>query len=439
MAKLPSIPAYGTAGDVEENTAYLGRRQITNYTGHSYLSRFLVFGIGGWIYKKQKHIVERLMEELAGSLKSLFETGLVGANGQTYFAALVGIKGDMDFHSKYWQLLRSYSNIGTTNDLMFCHRCFAGSSEYPGEDYGEQPGWLNTLDSSRPWDVNNPPPLAAIPFDRTAPERALQGDLFHLFKVGVGRDIVGGVIVTLMRKGFFDYENSSKNLPDRFVRAHSVFSLWCRSEGFSPGLRSFSKSFFNIKTMMSAPWVSSKGSDTMLLLRFCCFFLNLNIINPHVDGYKDMLRDMLEVCQSAVNLTMVHSHGAWLERDCARKLYVDLMIVLRGYAALGEQVINMQIRAFIIKPKHHGLHHLAVGLKTALEEGAVLIPSPQIYACETNEDFIGRISRLSRRVGFRLCDLRVCQRVFLKTHALFKARSKPVTVKGHVTKRARRR
>ena len=107
-----------------------------------------------------------------------------------------------------------------------------------------------------------------------------------------------------------------------------------------------------------------------------------------------------------------------------------MMIVLGGYTALGQQVINMQIRAFIIKPKHHGLHHLAVGLKAALEGGAVLIPSPPIFACE---------SRLSRRVGFRLCDLRVCQRVFLKTHALLKARSKPVTVKGHVTKRTRRR
>ena len=404
----------------------LGRRMCTNYTGHSYLSRFLAFGIGGWIYKKQRHVVDRLLSELASNMISLFNTGIRLKDGKVFYAALVGVKGDMDFHEKFWSLTRSYSRIGTSNDLMFCHRCFAGAPGVLGEDYRENPRWLETMDVERPWDVNSPPSLAKIPYDSSCPERALQGDLFHIFKTGLGRDITGGIIVTLMRKGFWDYEGSSRNLPDRFERAHSSFVLWCKAEGHTPGLRSFTKAFFNMtKGLMSAPWTSSKGSDTILLLKFCRFFLNLNIQHAHVPGHRDLLLDMLEVCESALNLTMVHSHGVWLDRPCATKLYVDMMIVLRGYAVLGRRVIDMNIRAFLQKPKHHALHHLAIALKTSLESGCSLVLSPQVFACEINEDYIGRVSRLSRRLGFRLVDLRVCQRIFIKTFALLKRRNQP--------------
>ena len=391
------------------------------------------------MYKKQRHIVDRLMAELGDNMASLFEHGITLKTGEKFYAALCGIKGDMDFHGKYWNLSRCYANIGSINSIQFCHRCFAGDESYPSEDFGEIPTWLETLDYERPWDEECPPALAQIPYDGNSPERALQGDLFHVFKTGLGRDIAGGVIVTMMRKGFWDFEGSSKNLPDRFDRAHASFVLWCQVEGHCPGLRSFSKSYFNMKKgNLSSPWTSSKGSDTILLLRFCCFFLQLNITNPHVHGFEDLLQDMLEVCRSAVSLTRVHSHGVWLERVCATKLYVDMMTVLRGYAVLGRRVIDLGVRAFVHKPKHHALHHLAMALQSSLRSGCCLVLSPQVFACEMNEDYIGRISRLSRRVGFRLVDLRVCQRMFMKTYALLKRRRK-LAKQGNPKPKAKRR
>ena len=427
MATLPGCPDFGPpAEDICSAAAIdLGSQQLTNYTGHSYLSRFLCFGLGGWIYKKQRHVVDRLLTEIATNMASLFETGITLKNGKTYFAALVAIKGDMDFHGKYWNLSRCYSNIGTVNNLQFCHRCFAGAQGYAAEIFSDEPPWLETVDVQRPWNVDCPPPLSLIPFDPSCPERALQGDIFHIFKTGMGRDLAGGVIVTLARKGFWDFPDSSTNFPDRLDRAHATFSMWCKAEGHCPGLRSFSKSYFNMVNLVSAPWTSSKGSDTMLLLRFCCFFLHLNINSPHVLGFEDLLQDMLEVCESAVNMTMIHSHGLWLSRPCATKLYWDMMVVLRGYAVLGRRAINLGVRAFIFKPKIHALHHLALSLRCSLQLGSPRVLSPQAFACEMNEDYIGRISRLSRRVGFRLVDLRVAERLFMKMFALLKRRKNP--------------
>ena len=415
------LPSYGfDAGGLSDETLGLARNMVTNYKGHSYLSRFLLFGVGGWIYKSHPEIIDKLLNEVALDFQQLFQHGVTLSNGMTVFASLVSIKGDMDFHKKTAKLSRSYANLGSVNLIEICHQCLAGGSDFAFEDYNETPAWTQSLYVQRPW--NEDPYFSVIPFDAATPERALQGDLMHVFKLGVGRDIVGGVVILLLRKGFFDIEGESKDIRVRFVRAHSHFALWCKAERKTPGLRSFSKSFFNMLSLVSAPWVNAKASDTILLLEWLVFYLKLNIRTPAVAGHELLLHQMLQLCESGLALRMVHHHPLWLERDCARFLYVNMMTVLRAYAFLGKRAIEMNIRAFIQKPKLHALHHLAWTIKTQLEAGATLIASPQMNACDCNEDFIGRISRLSRRVGFRMCDLHVCERYFLKVSSLLKKR-----------------
>ena len=426
LLQRPNIPSYGCDSRVlDENTLKVARAMVTNFKGHSYLSRWLLFGVGGWIYKKHPAIIDKLLLEVAMNLKELFETGvrLSGPNGTTIFAAMVSIKGDMDFHKKVMNLTRSYSNLGTVNLREICHHCLAGGEAHAFEDYSETPSWSSSCYQSRPW--VSEPHLARIPFDSSAPEKALQGDLMHIFKLGVGRDIVGGVVIILLRKGFFDVEGMSKDIRCRFERAHSSFKLWCHAEGKSAGLRSFTKSFFNMTSLVSAPWCNSKASDTILLLQWLVFFIRLNLIHPVVHGWEEFLNPMLQLCESGLALRMTHHHPMWLERNCARFFYVSAMTVLRAYSFMGKKAVEIGIRAFIQKPKMHALHHVAFTIKTRLESGATLIASPQIYACDISEDFLGRISRLSRRVGFRLCDLHVCERYFLKVSSLLRQRKMP--------------
>ena len=44
------------------------------------------------MYKKQPHVVESLLKQLAQNMTSLFENGVVLKNGETFYCALVGIK-----------------------------------------------------------------------------------------------------------------------------------------------------------------------------------------------------------------------------------------------------------------------------------------------------------------------------------------------------------
>ena len=332
------------------------------------------------------------------------------------------IKGDMDFHKKFMNLTRSYGNLGRVRALRICHHCFAGESNYPFEDYAENPQWVNTMYLERPWVSDQPPALSRIPYDAASPEKILAGDLFHIQKLGVGRDVVGGILILLLRLKFFDHPGSTSNIDDRFARAHSMFALWCKAERRSPGLRSFTKAYFNMKSLVSAPWSNSKGTDTILLLEWLAFTLKLNIRSPVVAGHDLLLQQMLQVCQSSLDLKMVHHHKLWMERPCAKKFYVVALTLLRGYAVLGRRSLGLGIRAFIQKPKHHALHHIALAVRDRLVQGDPLVSNPQMTACEINEDYLGRISRLSRRVGFRLVDLRVAQRYFLKVKALVNKR-----------------
>ena len=434
LEKRSCIPSSGAdANTLSQEVLRVAKKQMTNYKGHSYLSHWLLFGVGGWLYKKHPHIIDELMKKLATNFHRLFHEGVTLPDGSQYFGAVIGIKGDMDFHKKAMRLTRSYSNLG--NDIEICHHCKAGGPHYGFEDYSENPAWEESLYQERPWPLEDPPPFSLVPYDRQCPERILQGDIFHIVKLGVARDIIGGCLILLLRLGFMDYPGSTTNIDDRFQRSHSYFAMWCRAQGKSPGLRKFSKAFFNMKSLVSAPWANCKGSDSVLLLQWLSFTLKLYIQNPPVQGHTVLLKNMLQVVDECLALRMLHTHRLWLPRKCAVIFYVRAMTVLRGYAVLGRAAVGLHIRAFIQKPKHHGLHHLAFQLKQDLLRGSTLLLSPQSMACEMNEDFLGRISRLSRRVGFRLCNLRVIERYFLKITCLLKVRRNVKVWKGKRVKK----
>ena len=55
--------------------------------------------------------------------------------------------------------------------------------------------------------------------------------------------------------------------------------------------------------------------------------------------------------------------------------------------------------------------------------------NPEAHCCDMDEDFIGRVARVSRKLNIRLLDKRVLQRQFLKLRALInKRKRKPAKI-----------
>ena len=59
------LPSYGDDLNlVDEKYIQIAQKQLTNFKGHSYLSRWLIFGLGGWVYKKHAHIPTALFTRI---------------------------------------------------------------------------------------------------------------------------------------------------------------------------------------------------------------------------------------------------------------------------------------------------------------------------------------------------------------------------------------
>ena len=394
--------------------------------GHSYLTRHVLFGLPDWIYKHHPEVLEKMTQQVADELSMLFTSGLEVA-GKLYTACLVGIKGDLkQIAEKIAYLNRYYARLGPVSYNGVCAHCMAGTSpSLPFDEISHEPSWASTLHQQRPW--ASTPALCTVPHDNDAPERVLKYDMFHLFKVGLGRDICGSLVL-LARLGYYDDPNGGDdlNIRARLNRCFQHFKLWRMAAGKTAAVRYFSASLFNLKRLSDFAWSNTKGSDTMLLLEYLSFYLTILLRRPNLPATHVVLFRVLKktIGESQKAFNLMYKHGLWLRRACAQNLYLRLMSVLSGYQYLAQHALTMGMTFYALKPKFHAIHHVAYELRVAVLTDAKLIPNPITWNCEMGEDLIGRVCALSLKVSVTTISKRVLQRHFLKKAALIRRHRK---------------
>ena len=410
---------YGPRNDSEQRAITVASAMSSNLEGHSYLTRHIVFGLPDVVYKEYKEVYEEMLTLVANDFTSLFTHGL-DVNGRKYFVALTGCKGDLKHMTEKWACLtRSYSHLGRTQQLGMCSLCHAGLPGYPWDQLAERPDWVDTLFASRPWD--RVPPICTAPFDDTCPELIFRLDLFHVFKVGIGRDVCGSLVI-LARLGFYDDGDDPRNLHARLRRIYKSFRLWCSVNQKTPAVRYFSAALFNVKKSMKSdfPWSNTKASDTMLLLQYIKWYCGVRLAN--LPGPLQQHRRLLQLLQTTTKhglalVDICYTHGLWLERMCAKCFYLRTMSFLSGYQALAKLSAQLGFCGFGIKPKWHALMHLAWEVRTVLETPVPRVMNPVAYCCDQCEDLVGKLCDLALVVDTRSINKRVIQRHFLKANA----------------------
>ncbi|CAE7849130.1 unnamed protein product, partial [Symbiodinium necroappetens] len=192
-----------------------GTWKSTLTSQHLAQTRYFLFGIACSVLKKNKHVTNAVFQKLVDNFNKLLSEGVEVPKMGRIYAAVVGVKGDLDFHLKYYDLVRSYSHVGSRQAGFICHACQASSgvnSQHPFDDFSEDPAWLQTMHQTRPW--NATPILASVPYDDQRPEQVIVWDLLHVLKLGVGRYLIGGALILLLRKGFMDHAGDLKNILD---------------------------------------------------------------------------------------------------------------------------------------------------------------------------------------------------------------------------------
>ena len=359
-------------------------------------------------------------------------------NGHQFFAATIGCKGDLKFHHQIGNLCRSYYNVGTKSEHAICSLCLAGRHGFDFEDCRDDPPWMRTMFSEKPWPEGSTPSLAQIPFQAGAPESIFRLDLFHCFKCGWGRDLTGSSVVMMAQLGYFDSESDSKfNLPARLERAHGWFHLWCKAHQKSAALHSFSKALLNYKNKNSFAWFNVKGSDNTLLTLWLLHAIKLSV-EQGGRGYPRFESALLETLESAkVVFEILHSHSLWLSRVCAQRVQHHLAVVVRGYKVLAREAKRLNVVSYGLKPKLHALDHIGKDFQKQLKDKAPLVLNPLAWSCEANESVVGHVSRLARRVDSRTCGTRVFDRICIKVKGLLSKYGKFKTRRTHGSRKSR--
>ena len=199
------------------------------------MTRFLCGAIPSKMYKAHPGLVDAFLKQLQRDFTELFANGIVAPSGETFRAALIGVKGDYEFHLEVGQLTRSYQNVGRVADHPYCPEC---KDAVAGVDMQPNPNWTGSLYASEPWQTT--PVLSNIPYSGLRRASLYRRDPFHTLKYGFLRDLAAGIILYLAQLQYFDYEGDRKNLESRLARAYSAFKMFCVAEGKTSTLRKFS-------------------------------------------------------------------------------------------------------------------------------------------------------------------------------------------------------
>ena len=331
----------------------------------------------------------------------------------------IACKGDAEFHWEAGKFNRSYHRTGVIRDGLICPHCEAGAQGRSFTDFGDAPAWATTVGHSNPWEIN--PPLNEAPFAASLPASLYKFDPFHVTKFGVFRDAVASCVVQLACMKYFDFiDGESVSIDSRFERAYSLYKLWTLGAGKSATLKKFTKSNFNFERYSQFPWVNCKGSEVTLLLMWLHFLLG-NILAKPPKEPADLLplRAMAQMIEGALNFVgIMHSHGLHLPAACARLQVRAGMTFIRGYAWNAKLCMGLKAAGFRLRPKLHYMHHILFEAQRQLDQGDAFVLSSSLWLCENNEDFIGRLSRISRRVAAKTAGLRTTQRYLVKCRCL---------------------
>ena len=395
---------------------------VHNMKEHSFLSKFLLWVMPCQLYKAHEELTNLVVERIAEDFRRLFYEGVTVQN-RVWTFAICGMKGDMKWHIPIGNLIRHHGTRGKKRPLMMCPECHAGGPGLPYEDVSEQAAWMNTLYQTRPW--NEDPPLTIIPFDPVCGERMHKRDIFHITRLGTYRHYVGSVLVTLISWGYFQIHPpppEGNGADVQLQRSFGHCKLWCATFSKNLALRSFSRRLFNWPNYSTYPWANTKGSDTFLLCQWLIVLVKQFLLQPLDPSHVAMLQVMVEVGEAAVSFSkMLFPHHLFLSRTCAMFAVEQGNIFLRGYSWLAYQSLHhFGICCWAMIPKHHSFRHSILDMELALQTGSDSILSPACTSCEMNEDAIGKVCRLYRRVESRYNMTRVLELYLVKVRLLQK-------------------
>eukprot|EP00438_Fugacium_kawagutii_P012347 Skav221978 [mRNA] locus=scaffold195:1042561:1043835:+ [translate_table: standard] len=381
-----------------------GKLQV-NFAGHTFLTRFVVSVITKKKYADCPEFFHDAMEIFSRELKDLLETGVRDHfTGEVWKFCVIGAKGDMPYLQKLGRLRRSW-NTGVKRGVQrtvprgTCHMCLAGTNEYPSEDTSWRPAWVETIGVQSPWDIE-PAVIKHLPHDRSNPAAFFQADLWHCIHLGIGKSFIASTIQIALEVV------PASNNEARFDWLTSHYHRWCRAVHSSSYVSKISAYLVSYNEGPGATGAWSKGSLTTNLAKWLVVLLG----ELGTDQHRFLPRCQESLRQLNAALSFLYNAPLFLEENECRYIVDRGMHFLQQYTSLAQECYNLRkAHLFPLYPKIHAVQHWWWTLQTQADTIGYGV-NPLCAACQMDEDTVGRLSRVSRRVSSRQVTLRTLQR-----------------------------
>jgi len=401
-----SMIGFGTLASNEARTRRPYLQMRLNYSGSSHLHRLLTAVLPKM--HKDHVALQEICKFITADALHMVRCGVRSCHGGQYHMAVLSCTGDWAWLAKAGNLNRSYSNVEkrprAANSVPkgICHYCSAGRENCPFEDFGRNPRWKATCFQAgdSPW--TRRPIFLDIPHEPSRPAAWFTFDLWHCLHLGMGKVLCASAFALMSDR------MSASNVVDRFSELSDLYMQWCDETRTPPFITSINKELIGWPDRSTFPngyW--SKGHITVTFIKFILFWLNNNDVSDC---------RMLTICRQAMSLLCealeeLYRESLWLDPDTARRIGEKGMKFMELYGKLVRIAYRNGQALWALMPKSHVVHHIFM----ECSEARCSMISPLAYAVQVSEDFIGKKSRLARRVGPQQVILRVLERTLVVT------------------------
>lgn len=227
-----------------------------------------------------------------------------------------------------------------------------------------------------------------------------------------GKEVLASAIIVLAMSCVFQ-----GSIDARLAAVTESFLGWCSARSIKPRLRKISKDKLGWQSTTVYPkgqW--SKGSTTTYLLKW----LVAAFEEKKAEWVGDRLCDLTRTALSNMNAFVVGIYGweMWIPSNEGANLARLGLSFLKYQGRAAQEAYNTERRLFLAMPNLHRLHHIFQDMLSQSRRSTYII-NPLAYSAQADEDYIGRPSRLSRRVSPRLTCLRTLQRSLLAARASY--------------------
>ena len=389
-----------------------------NFLGSSLVTRLVTNVLPKqWTENFYTEVAELLVENLLEALQTGYTDPMTGT---TYKICIVGVKGDWPYLIKSGGLNRHFSKGTKKQGLEWkaagvCHLCRAGQKHgnlhYPYEEAGfRDPAWLATIPASVPW-TSTPPFIRLLPHRTTDPATYFEPDIWHTVHLGIGKSYVAStVILAIATMPRFQ----GLVLNDKWQAVTRLYTQWCKQNKRTPILSKIGPSTVNYGDATGAQGSWNKAEVTTNMTLFLESLLSEVTDDP-------LLRQAFSAAKS-LNAFFRNLYAASLFLSAAESSYISSLgqAFIRKYCELADECYR-QRKPFLypLFPKIHSLDHLVLRMQQQGELHGFSC-NPIATACQMDEDLVGKVSRISRRVNIRTVVKRCFQRYLVLCHAAWK-------------------